>query len=126
MTKEFIIDFKDAKNQSDVFYRMYKSIDCFFGVSEGVMLENIEANWGGSWDAVSDDLSSLAFLGEDVDEINFRIRNIQDLKSIPSKGSEKTCYEMLNKVITDLSDANYRLDKITVTFSIDQNRQGGQ
>lgn len=119
MSREFTIDFKDVKNQSDVFYRMYKSIDCFFGVSEEVMLKNIEAGWEGSWDAVSDDLSSLAFLGRDLDEINFRIKNIQDLKNIPNKGSGKTCYEMLNRVITDLSDANYRLDKIAVTFTLE-------
>ncbi|MEO8637831.1 MAG: hypothetical protein ABI430_02940 [Candidatus Taylorbacteria bacterium] len=115
--KKIIIDLKGIKNENDIQYRFYKSIDCFYSYSESEFIEKVKNdNLNASWAAFEDNISGLDIKenGERIKELTFIVTNILDLKQ---KLSQEALINLL-LILSRLTDPAQRIDGINFFFQI--------
>ena len=114
MQKIITIDLINLKNENDIFYRFYKSIDCYYSLSKEDCLKRIEENSNTNWNAFIDNISGLPKYEESVTDIVFIIENIDSLKE---KLSIDT-YQYLLQRLSNLTDPAQRVDGYNFYFQV--------
>ena len=115
--KTIIIDLKNLKNENELVYRFYKTLNYFPHVSEQESKERVEKNnYPVVWPAFKDNMSGLDIKenGKRIKELTFIVTNILDLEQ---KLSEETLISLL-LVLSRLTDPAQRIDGINFFFQI--------
>lgn len=115
--KEIIIDLKNVSNVSDVIYRFYKSINCFYYLSEQEMLENVKNNSNVNWGAFSDNISGVEIEqdGKEVMNLLLKVVNISDFRKLSVES-----FDIFLEVLAQRSDIKQRVDgkNVYLQFSL--------
>ncbi len=118
MKNEIIIDLKNVKNENDIVYRFYKSINCFYYLNEKELVKRVAENTDRVvWDAFQDNLSGVSFLKkEGVNDLVFIITNIYDVQ----RNISNDVYLKLIDMLSCLTEPATRVDGLNFYFQIRQ------